>query len=763
MYRNKIQTFIFLSFLLSAFTSLTFAQDESRASKTWNVQKYDITATLPQNETDRYLNVKAVLNLKNVGNTPASRLTLRISRSAEISAVKNNDTAADFTKGEEKIGAGILQRIILRTPSVQQNGSLIIAVEYKLKIDENSGLNAISPDGAQFLPLSFWYPTPNSWYFARGADYAPFSLTVVNSNNANVNVVSSGEGGDSASARSQVSYNQKLSGQPFFVAGNWDNISVNGVSVFMPKGAGAEEQKRANELVVLVNEAKSFMTGLLGTAPEIPLKIVSVRRGAGFSGGGTIFVDDGVFRRQKIDSQTAMMIAESLAKSWLGNAVSVGGDGFGVIREGLARYIATQFLESKFGKDIADVERQRQRIAYAAIVKRDSALTVVSPLDDYYFPAVANKGAMLWRLLAKKVGQEEFFNGLRTTMKDGSLDLAELRAAFASHKDFIDYSFDQVTDINLLVGLPQIIGAETKIALRNTGSSDAAVVVNATTANGENLSAQTIVAAKSFGEVVFKTNNKIIKTEVDRDKFYPQTDYSDDVAPRQFDESDALLIIKRAFDKQDYISAEKTARSVLQTMPRFDEARVYLGRSLLAQARAADAEKEFQAVLNEKLPTARSLAWANFGLGDINIKSGQKAQAVTFFNGAIKADAEYGATLAARQGRNNANLAVPIEENYKIFFAQFDKAAISGSKANLDALIVSGEMTRFSGGIAGQAQEWTSKILQVDKLDANNILVEVQLNIRLLNKSAESGVAIFRLVKIGSIWKLSGIEMFEVR
>ncbi|MDQ3129994.1 MAG: hypothetical protein M3Q99_04440 [Acidobacteriota bacterium] len=763
MYRNKIQTFIVLFFSLAAFTLYTFAQDESRASKTWQVQKYDITANLPQNETDRYLNVKAVLNLKNVGNTPASRLTLRISRSAEVSAVKINDSAAEFTKGEEKIGTGVLQRIILRTPSIQQNGNLSVAVDYKLKVDENSGLNAISPISSQFLPLSFWYPTPNSWYFARGADFAPFSLTVINPNSTSANIISSGEGSDSSSAKPQVSYNQKLNGQPFFVAGNWDSLNINGVSVYMPKGAGAEEQKRANELAALVIEAKTFTAGLLGTAPDVPLKIVSVRRGAGFSGGGTVFVDDTVFRRQKIDSQTAMAIAESVAKIWLGNAVSVGGDGFGVVREGLARYIATQFLESKFGKDIADVERQRQRIAYAAIVKRDSPLTVVAPLDDYYFPAVANKGAMIWRLLIKKAGQEEFFNGLRTNMKDGSLDLAELRAAFASHKDFIDYSFDQVTDTNLLVGLPQIIGAETKIALRNTGSSDAAVTVNATTANGESLSAQTTVAAKSFGEVVFKSNNKIVRTEIDKDKFYPQTDYSDDVAPRQYDESDALLIIKRAFDKQDYISAEKNARSILLTIPRFDEARVYLGRSLLAQAKVADAEKEFQTIINEKLPTARSLAWSNVGLGEISLKNGQTSNAIKYFEEAVRADAEYGATLAARQDRSKTNSGIEIEEGIKTFFAQFDKSAVSNRKADIEILLLSGEVAKFASGITGQTEQWQTKITQVDKIDGNNALVETSLNIKLLNREPESGIAVFRLSKAGSVWKLSGVEMFEIR
>src|SRR5687767_15859289 len=107
-----------------------------------------------------------------------------------------------------------------------------------------------------------------------------------------------------------------------------------------------------------------------------------------------------------------MIIADSVAKMWLGSAVTLTGDGSGVIREGLTKYIATQFLESKFGKDVADVERQRQRVAYAAVSRRDAPLTVVAPLDDYYYTEVANKGGMVWRILARKVGSDEFFKAI---------------------------------------------------------------------------------------------------------------------------------------------------------------------------------------------------------------------------------------------------------------------------------------------------------------------------------------------------------------
>jgi tetratricopeptide (TPR) repeat protein len=746
---------IIFAFLLFTFAFSALAQSETVATRTWQVEKYDITATLPQAETDRFLNVKAVLNLKNVSPAASSSLTLRISDKAEISGAKINGAAADFRKSEEKVSANLsLQRANFIVPSVQPGQTVSVEVNYKFKVDENTGLSALSPSGSQFLPLSFWYPTPNSWYFARGADFAPFRMQV---NAASGGAIVSG------GTNTGNIFEQKLNSQPFFVAGNWDKVDASGVSVYLPKGASADEQKRAGELANLASEAKGFAANFLGAAPNAPLQIVAVKRGSGFAGGGTILVDESAFRRQKIDSNTAMTIAESVVKMWLGGATQVDGEGYGALSEGLPRYIATQFIEQKFGKEIADVERMRQRSAYYAVVKRDSPLTVVSPLDDYHYTVVANKGAMVWRLLAKKVGEREFLSALQSAVKDGSLNLNELRTAFSTQKVFLDYALTQVTDTNLMIGLPQQNGAETRVALRNTGTIEATVNVIATTATGEKLTAQATIAPKSFGEVNFKTANKIVRTEIDSDKFYPQTDYSDDIAPREFTESDALLAIKRAFDKQDFVAAEKNAQTVLKTMPRFDDARIFLARALLAQGRASEAEKEFRAVLDEKFPTARSLAWANLGLGEINLKAGQVVKAASFFNEAIKADAEYGATLAARQGRNASGANPSIDEDIRAFFAQFDKAAISGRKADIDALILAGEIPRFSIGIGGQAQQWETKIMQIDKYDANNALVEANLNIKLLNKNEESGIAIFRLTKVGGNWKLSGVEMFEVR
>ena len=728
--------------------------DDTRVSATWQVQKYDISATLPASDADRNLTAKAKLDLKNVSSRPAGTLTLRIGTAADVSSVSVNGAANEFTKGEEKTGTGSLQRLVVRMPTVAPGGTVSLTVDYKLNVKDNSGLAAISSAGSQFLPLSYWYPTPNSWFFARGADYGPVRLQVNGA--AGKSIVTSGQ--EAAGA-----FDSKLSIQPFFLAGDWDRMDgTGGTAVYVPKGISAEGRTRSTELSTIASEARTFIGGVLGAAPDAPIRLVAVRRGAGFSSGGTILFDEAMLRRPKVDSQTALSIAEGVAKTWLGGSVSVTGDGNGAIREGLARYLATQFLESKYGKDVADVERLRQRVAYASVVQRDSPISTVSPLDDYYFSVVANKAAMIWRVLAIKSGQGEFASRLKAAIQDGSASLSEIRGAFPEHKEFLEYAFDQVTDLNLQAGLPQPGQGEWKVALRNAGSVDVTVEVEAVLENGQRISAPATVRSKNFGEVIFRTPTKIRRVEIDREKLYPQTDFSDDIAPRELTESDPLLAVKRPFDRQEFANAEKTARLVLTDFPRFDDVRILLARSLLALGRVAEAEKEFRAVMDEKLPTARSIGWALVGLSDVAARGGQNDQATRLAVEALRADAEYGASLAARNIRNRAG-GKTTEPSVAAFFDQWDKAAAANQKAQLDALVLPGEAARFSGGVAGQTAQWKTDIAHVDMIDPNTALVEANLSIKLLNRDPESGMAVFRLQRSGGSWKLASVDVFEVR
>jgi len=369
---------------------------------------------------------------------------------------------------------------------------------------------------------------------------------------------------------------------------------------------------------------------------------------------------------------------------------------------------------------------------------------------------------MLWRLLAIKTGPDPFGSRIKASLQDGNVTLAEIRAAFPEQKEFLDYGFDQTTDMNLRAGLPQQGAGESKVALQNTGAVDVTVDVEATLENGQRLSASTTVRSKNFGEVTFKTPNKIRRVEIDREKLYPQTDFSDDIAPRELTDSDLLLAVKRSFDKQEYANAEKTARAVLFDFPRFDDVRIFLARSLLALGRNTDAEKEFKAVLDEKLPSSRSIGWALVGLADIASRANQNEQAVKFATEALRADAEYGASLSARNIRNKAG-SKNSDPSVAAYFEQFDKAAAANQKAALDSLVLPGEASRFASGVAGQTVQWKTEITHVDLIDNATAIVETNLSIKLLNREPESGLAVYRLTRVGSGWKLSSVDVFEVR
>jgi tetratricopeptide (TPR) repeat protein len=755
----------FFAFLF--FTAQILAQDATQTAAAWQVTKYEANATLPTAPTDRNLNVKATISLKNVGRGVGSTATFRINPKAEVAATRVGAATASSRKTVDD-KAGSLQRFTVSLPvAVQPGETVAVAIDYRLPIAENTGLNAISPVGSQFLPLSVWIPTPNNPYSPRGADFAPFSLTV-NAPNGET-VVSSG-------AASGSSFEQRLHGQPFFLTGNWDVVNNTGeTSVYLPKGAGADERKRADELVALINEAKNFITTLLGDAPAIPIRLVAVTRGAGFSDAGTILLDYAAFRRQKIDSATAMQIAEAVAKIRLGNATPIRGDGYGAIREGLSQFVATQFIEKQFGKNSAEIERLRQRTAFALVAGRSAPLSQTSPLDETYFTTAANKGSMIWRLAAKTLGESNFFNVVRSQLagkQTDGLNLANVRDSLSANnedvKTILDFGLNQTTDTDLLIGLPQARGAETVVALRNAGSLPVTVSVLALTERSERLTKTVSISAKSFGEAVFNTNAKFNRVEVDAEKFYPQINYSNDTAPKTLAENDPQAEISRAFNRLEYAKAEAAARQVLSVYPNFDDARVWLGRSLLEQNKLDEAEKEFAAALNETLPTPKTQAWANIGLGEIAQRRSQLPQAAKFFDLAVKANAEYASNLTARNGRlkaeASAKAAVPIDENARTYFANFDKTVVGGRKTEIENLIVAGELSRFSSGLtANSPEQWQTQILRTENLDANRMVVEVSLNAKIINREAQTGTSLFVLARTANGWKLAGVDLFEVR
>jgi tetratricopeptide (TPR) repeat protein len=321
--------------------------------------------------------------------------------------------------------------------------------------------------------------------------------------------------------------------------------------------------------------------------------------------------------------------------------------------------------------------------------------------------------------------------------------------------------------MDLLIGLPQQRSGQWVSALRNTGSVDATVMVQAVTASGQRLSVEATIPARGFGEAVFNTTAQPTRVEVDPDKLYPQLDYANDVAPRTRLSEEALSEASTLLAQQNFARTEAIAREVLSLAPGITEARVLLGRALLAQNKLDEAEKEFRAALEMNAPAPSTLAWANVGLGEIGLRKGQATEAARRFNEAVRVDAEYASTLAARAGRIRAeaaaNAAPAVDESAKAFIAQFDAAIKGGRKADIEALIVPGELTTFVKGIIGsQPETWTTRVLRTEQLDSNRLAADVSISARQLGRD-QAGTAVLVLARAGGSWKVAGIEFFEVR
>lgn len=744
------------------------AQDEARAA--WQVTNFDITVA--NLSTERALNARATLNVHNVGRGSGSTLTLRINTKAEIKSVTIGGATAPYRILPEPRGGG--QRILITLPNtIAANDSISVTVEYRLPVEDNAGTAAISPVGSQFLPSAMWYPAPNTAFAVRGPDYAPFRLTV---NNATA--VSSGV---EKSAGGNSVFEQTLNAQPFFVTGDWDRVdggaTAAGITTLIPKGSGDEERKQAQNLMTLTANARTFYATLFGAAPELPVRLIAVRRGAGFDDAGAILLSEGALRRKKVDATTALGIAEATARIWIGANSAVRGEGYGVLREGLARYVAALFIEKEFGADAANEERARQRLAYASIAKRDAPLARTTALDPTYFNSVGNKGAMVWRLAAGLLGREAFLGLVRDALAAAQKDLdgftlTRLRTALsdrggATMKSILDSELDQPTDMDLLVGLPQQQGGQWTAALRNIGSFEAKVAVAGTTSAGQRVTAQATIPPHDFAQVSFSSPTPITRIEVDPEKLYPQLDYTNDIAPRQIDVSGSLGEAMRLFGTQDFAKAESLTKQLVASAPEMQEARVLFARALLAQNKLDEAEREFKQLAENRLPTPSTLAWTAIGLGEIALRRGQAKEAVRLFSEAARADAEYAASLNARAARIRAEAAAAstpaIDESVKAFIGQLDTAIRSGRQNDIVPLTVPGELKRFVQQVVGtQPELWETRVLRTEALSATEIAVDVSMQTRQLGAD-HSGTAVFVLAKVGGAWKLNAIELFEVK
>ncbi|MCI0387200.1 MAG: hypothetical protein MOB07_00285, partial [Acidobacteria bacterium] len=621
--------FICLAVLVSL-TTTAIAQE-------FEIKKYDLNVRVVPAEYK--VNVQARLQLVNLSGPELAdkillstsqkpRLSFFLNTKAKVESMKINDASVAFQPAED-VRNNLLRIYTDITTTIASARELTVDFTYSIpSVDRNTSLH-VSSGETFLLPASFWAPVIHTPYAGHGADTAPMTITVTAP--AELKVVSTGI------RKSENSFEQSMAAQPFFVVGDYEVVTRGGesfpVEVYLPRGSSEIGKQQAQRLAAEAERIVAFYVKYFGVAAIAPFRIIATEarqlstattdafsqtREVAFATAGAVTVDDNLFRRDVIDLGTIELLAGAAARAWIDGQVLLRGLGTGMLRDSLPVFLATQYIGERFGAAQLDEAFDRYRRSYASIARNDAPLLMQSLLDRNYTTSVYNKGALVWRLIEKRAGKQNFENALRASLNRSRVDVLSLNEwksplctlsrcvnlknnllASGADRRVIEEIFTNWIDTVVLpdfaIGQPQKTPTGVESTVANFGTGDITIDVTATIDKAEKRRQSVTVKASEYASVTFPAGTNITMIEADPDKLYLQSEYANDVYPRLPSESESFGKANLAFSKNDFTNAEAMAREALKASPNAPTLQAQLGRALLAQNKRDEAAKIFDA------------------------------------------------------------------------------------------------------------------------------------------------------------------------
>ncbi|MCI0664568.1 MAG: hypothetical protein L0220_26205 [Acidobacteria bacterium] len=797
---------------------LLFAHSPALAQE-FEIKKYEIDARVLPEEFK--VAVQARLRMVNLSSPDLAdkillagesrpRLSFFLNLNAKVESMKFN--AADVPVSTSEDQRNKLQRVFTQlTTTMASTREFDIELAYSINTTERNAAVHVSRDEVFLLPASFWVPVVHTPYADHGADTAPLSIKVEVP--AGLKVVSSGI------RKNENSFEQTLATQPFFFAGDYEVITRGGsahpVEVYYPRGTSEIGKQQADRLAVEAERIIAFYVRYFGVPSLAPFRLIATQarqlttattdsfssaREVSLSTVGAVTIDDNLFRRDTLDLGTIELLAGAAARAWIDGQVLLRGRGTGVLRDALPIYLTAQYLGERFGDAQRTEAFDRYRRSYATIARDDAPLLMQSPLDRNYITSVYNKGALVWRLMEKQIGQQIFDKVIRVSLSRTTTDVLSLSAwrsplcnlsrcvnlkttfqANGADRKIVDEIFSNWIDgiaidasgtlTNVLpdiaVGQPQPTATNIESTVANFGTGDLTVEIVATTDKGEKLKQYVTVKAGEYSAAVFPSGTKIASIEADPNKLFLQSDYTNDTFPRKPTESESFGQANLAYSKNDFTTAETKGREALRANTDSPTLQALLGRALLAQNKQQEAANIFGAALKiEPLPIV-AYGWAHQGLGEIALQQNRPADAVRHFRFAAAADLDAAATITARDGMLKADRAanaIKIPEDIRAFFQKFDAAVLQSTADVVNPFLELGSLRNFGKLlVVRKPSVWVTELLRADVWDATRTALDVNLKIKIENKDY-SGRAVYVISRsTGGKLVLSEVPVFDVK
>jgi tetratricopeptide (TPR) repeat protein len=785
--------------LLVTLATTAFAQE-------FEIKKFNLNATVVPAEFK--VDVKARLQLVNLSGpdladkillstTDRPRLSFFLNNKAKVQEMKVND-ASVTVKTSEDVRNNLLRVYTEITSTLASAREFNVDIAYSIpSVDRSTSLHISSRD-AFLLPSSFWYPVIHTPDAEHGADTAPMTLTVAAP--AGLKIVSSGI------RKSETSFEQSMATQPFLIAGDYDVATRGGesypVEIYYPRGASEIGKQQAQRLAEEAERIVSFYVKYFGVAAMAPFRIIasparqlstvttdtlSQTGEVAFATVGAVTLDENLFRRDSLDLGTIELLSAAAARSWIDGQVLLRGRGTGMLRDSLPVYLATQYIGERYGAANQAEAFERYRRSYASIARNDAPLLMQSQLDRNYTTSVYNKGALVWRLIEKQAGKQNFEKALRASLTRSAVDVLSLNewrsplctlsrcvnfkaslVANGAKGKIIDEIFTNWIDTVVLpdfaVGQPQKTASGFESTVTNFGDGDVTIDIQATTDKGEKRRQSVTVKASEYGSVTFPAEANITTIEADPEKLFLQSDYANDAHPRRPSESEAYGKANIAFSKNDFASAEALAREALKGNTNAPTLQALLGRALIAQNKRDEALKVFTEVLKSEPLPIQAYGGAHLGLGEIAMQQNNAAEAARHYRLAAAADLDAATTIAARDGALKAESgATKIPDDIRQFLQKFDAAVLQSTADAVNPFIELGNLRNFARSLViRKPAAWVTTPLGVEEWDATRTAVDVTLKIRIEGKDY-AGRAVYVISRTGEKMLLTEVPVFDVK
>ncbi len=493
---------------------------------------------------------------------------------------------------------------------------------------------AISPEQTYLLYPARWFPV-------SGYTTDPFQWNIQVTAPATYQAIGSGDSKDSAAEAGKVtrtfsSVNPGFGGSIALAAKDPAVVNAEGVQarVFFRGENGKLAQAYGNETGSVLRLLQKFF----GLPPSANLILVETEAGApsGYAAPGIVFLNTPAIT----ETVNSRLLVNQLARQWWGNLIYPESRNHLWLFNGIARYAELLWLEETVNKEAANVDKEAMYI---------DALTVTYPpalqaarVEDYspeYWALTASKGAATLEMLRALIGDEAFFQTIKTTVDQFAhepLNTGDFEkiAGQAGNRDLGPFFIQWLESNSAPEFKLEYTVFRTQKGFRVVGKvkqdlDTFSMPVKLLIETEGNPEEQTIDVMGPETEFVVETFGKPKKIRID-----PETDVL------RFNPKTRVLVAIRRGEQFAEIGQFNEAlleyQKALEVNRNSSLAHYRVAEVFFLQNNYQAAANEFRESLNGDRDPAWTEVWSNINLGKIFDVSGQRERAVNSYNAAIR-------------------------------------------------------------------------------------------------------------------------------